>query len=475
MSTEKIIYSCHGAAREVTGSCHLLSYGDRRVLIDCGLFQGGHEQEQANFEPFGFDPASIDALLLTHAHLDHCGRIPKLIREGFRGRILATAATRDLARVVMLDAAGLQEEDARRAQRSGRRRDEAFSEPLYTLEDALHAMDYFVEPVAYDMDVSVIDGVLARFQDAGHILGSASILVTIEHGAQPLRILFSGDLGNPGRPILRSPVPAPDADYVVMETTYGDRPHRALPDSVDELYSAIQQTLARGGNVIIPTFALERAQEILYYLHRGIQGGQVPVHTPVFMDSPMAISATEIFRRHAECFDDGFRKELEQSDPFAMPNLHFSRDTAESMTINHIEGGAIILAGSGMCTGGRVLHHLKNNLWRQRSSVIFVGYAANGSLARRIVDGAKSVRIFHEEINVNAQIWTINGFSAHADQSALLDWLGMASRKRVLLVHGEYERGMRAMETCLEKRGIACQVPLAQEAVVLAESIAEPA
>ncbi|OOG50089.1 MBL fold metallo-hydrolase [Rhodanobacter sp. C01] len=473
MSTEKIIYSCHGAAREVTGSCHLLRCGDRHVLIDCGLFQGGREQERANFEPFGFDPASIDVLLLTHAHLDHCGRIPKLIREGFHGRILATAATRDLARVVMLDAAGLQEEDARRAQRSGRRRDEAYSEPLYTLDDALHAMDYFADPVAYDMDVPVIDGVRARFQDAGHILGSASILVTIEQGAQPLRILFSGDLGNPGRPILRNPVPAPEANYVVMETTYGDRPHRALPDSVDELYRAIQQTLARGGNVIIPTFALERAQEVLYYLHRGIQGGQVPAHTPVFMDSPMAISATEIFRRHAECFDDDFRKELEQSDPFAMPNLHFCRDTAESMAINHIESGAIILAGSGMCTGGRVLHHLKNNLWRQRSSVVFVGYAANGSLARRIVDGAKSVRIFHEEINVNAQIWTINGFSAHADQSALLDWLGNTSRKRVLLVHGEYERGMRAMETCLEKLGFACQIPQAQEAVVLAESITE--
>ena len=475
MSIEKIVYSCDGAAREVTGSCHLLSFGDRRVLIDCGLFQGGHEQERANFEPFGFDPASIEVLLLTHAHLDHCGRIPKLVREGFRGRILATAATRDLARIVMLDAAGLQEEDARRAQRSGRRRDEASSGPLYTLEDALHAMDYFADPVAYDTDVPVIDGVHARFQDAGHILGSASILVTMEQAAEPLRILFSGDLGNPGRPILRSPVPAPDADYVVMETTYGDRPHRALPDSVDELYRAVKQTLARGGNVIIPTFALERAQEILYYLHRGVLDGQLSAHTPVFMDSPMAISATEIFRRHPECFDDAFRKELGQDDPFAMPNLHFSRDTAESMAINSIEGGAIILAGSGMCTGGRVLHHLKHNLWRQHCSVIFVGYAANGSLARRIVDGARSVRIFHEDIHVNAQIWTINGFSAHADQAALLDWLGKASRKRVLLVHGEYGRGMQAMKACLEKLGIACQIPLAQEAVVLAEPIEEPA
>jgi metallo-beta-lactamase family protein len=467
MSNKNVVYRCHGAAREVTGSCHLLTVDDKRVLIDCGLFQGGREQEQANYEPFGFDPASIDVLLLTHAHLDHCGRIPKLVREGFQGRILATAATRDLARIVMLDAAGLQEEDARRAQRSGRRRGEASSEPLFTIDDALHAMDYFAEPVAYDTDVLVADGIHARFQDAGHILGSSSILVQMERGATPLRVLFSGDLGNPGRPILRDPVHAPDADYVVMETTYGDRPHRALPDSVDELYRAIQETLSRAGNVIIPTFALERAQEILYYLHRGIQDGQIPAHTPVFMDSPMAISATEIFRRHPECFGDAFRKELSQGDPFAMPNLHFSRDTAESMVINHIESGAIILAGSGMCTGGRVLHHLKHNLWRERCSVVFVGYAANGSLARRIVDGARSVRIYGDEVHVNAQIWTINGFSAHADQPALLDWLGTAERKSVLLVHGEYERGMQAMEACLGKWGIACRIPQSQESVAL--------
>ena len=405
-------------------------------------------------------------LLLTHAHLDHCGRIPKLVREGFRGRILATAATRDLARIVMLDAASLQEEDARRAKRS-RRRGEPSDNPLYTLDDALHAMDFFGEPAAYDTNIPIAEGIQARFQDAGHILGSASVLLNIEHDGKRSSILFSGDLGSPGRPILHGPEQAPDADYVVMETTYGDRPHRALPDSIDELYRAVKDTIARGGNVIIPTFALERAQEILYYLHAGMQKGVLSAHTPVFMDSPMSISATEIFRRHSECFAQAFRDELQHGDPFSMPNLHFCRDIADSMAINNIESGAIILAGSGMCTGGRVLHHLRHNLWRERSSVIFVGYAAAGSLARRIVDGAKSVRIYHEDVTVNAKIWTINGFSAHADQPGLLNWLGKARRKRVFLVHGEYESSMHAMELCLAQRSIACQIPLAGDAASL--------
>jgi metallo-beta-lactamase family protein len=465
--SSRIIYSCHGAAKQVTGSCHLITFNDRRVLIDCGMFQGGREQEQANYEPFGFDPASIDVLLLTHAHLDHCGRIPKLVHEGFRGQILTTAATRDLARVVMLDAAGLQEEDARRAQRSGRRRGEPAVVPLYTLDDALHALDYFAEPVRYDELVPVVPGIQARFQDAGHILGSASILLQVGDGHERRDIVFSGDLGNPGRPILRDPVPAPAADYVVLETTYGNRPHRSVPDSVEELYRAVKETVARHGNVVIPTFALERAQEVLYYLHRGILEGKIPAQISVFLDSPMAISATEIFRRHPECFDDKFREELNQEDPFATPRLHFSRETGESMAINQIESGAVILAGSGMCNGGRVRHHLKHNLWRERSSIVFVGYAAEGTLARRIVDGARSVQIYNEEIQVHAQVWTINGFSAHADQATLLGWLGTSPRRKVLLVHGEYQSGMSAMDECLKARGTACQMPGMHEPILL--------
>ncbi|MDE1893776.1 MAG: MBL fold metallo-hydrolase [Xanthomonadaceae bacterium] len=465
--TTRIVYSCHGAAKQVTGSCHLISCNDHNILVDCGMFQGSREQEQENHQPFGFDPAGIDVLLLTHAHLDHCGRIPKLVRDGFRGRILSTAATRDLARVVMLDAAGLQEEDARRAQRRGRRRDEPAFEPLYTIDDALHALDYFADPVAYGQPVAVVDGVTARFQDAGHILGSASIVLDIGSGGDRRTIVFSGDLGNPGRPILRDPVPAPAADYVVMETTYGNRPHRSLPDSVDELYRAVSETVARGGNVVIPTFALERAQEVLYHLHCGVRDGKVPAAIAVFLDSPMAISATEIFRRHPECFDQAFHDELRHGDPFSVANLHFSRESSESMMINNIDSGAVILAGSGMCNGGRVRHHLKHNLWREKSSIVFVGYAAQGTLARRIVDGADTVRIFNEEIRVRAQVWTINGFSAHADQTHLLGWLGGSPRRKVFLVHGEYDAGMQAMADRLTAQGTANQMPGMHESILL--------
>ncbi|MEO6798327.1 MAG: MBL fold metallo-hydrolase [Rhodanobacter sp.] len=459
-----IIYSCHGAAKQVTGSCHLITCNDRRVLIDCGMFQGSEEVERTNAGPFGFDPAGIDALLLTHAHLDHCGRIPLLVRHGFRGRIIATAATRELARIVMLDSAGIQQEDARRAQRNNRRGD-AIAPPLYTLDDALHALDFFAPDAGYDETLPVVEGITARFLDAGHILGSASILLELDDGAQRRSVLFSGDLGNPGRPILRDPTPAPAADHVVMESTYGDRPHRSVPDSVDEMYHAIRDTVERRGNVVIPSFALERTQEILYYLHRGIRSGAIPQHVRVFLDSPMAISATEIFRRHPECFDDRFRNELQHGDPFAMSGLHFTRETVESMAINNIDSGAIILAGSGMCNGGRVRHHLKHNLWRERCSVVFVGYAADGTLARRIVDGASSVRIFNEDIPVRAQIWTINGFSAHADQPSLLGWLGQAPRRKVFLVHGEYGRGMQALQEALEGRGVACQLPGLHESI----------
>jgi metallo-beta-lactamase family protein len=457
--SSKIEYSCHGAAREVTGSCHRIQFGGHQILVDCGLFQGRRDEEEANAEAFGFDPCRIDALLLTHAHLDHCGRIPRLVKQGFKGPIYATAATRELVRVVLMDAARLQEEDAARASRLRHRRGEAESKPLFTLEDVVRTLDQFAEAVPYNQPIQIVAGIHAEFIDAGHILGSACILLVLEDGDMTRRIVFSGDIGYSGRAILRDPTPAPAADYVVMETTYGDRNHRSLEKSVDEFYAAVSQTLARGGNVVIPTFALERAQEILYYLHRGTQDSRLPKDTSIFLDSPMAISATEIFRRHPEGLRETFAKELDHDDLFATPNLHFSRDTSESMAINRIEGGAIIIAGSGMCTGGRVRHHLKHNLWREKSSVIFVGYAAQGTLGRRIVDGAKRVRIFNEIIQVNADIHTINGFSAHADQDGLLNWLGELPRRSVFLVHGEQNRGMQAMAERLANRGLHVQLP----------------
>ncbi len=447
--------SFHGAARGVTGSCFLLEFRGRKILIDCGMYQGSRELEEENAEPFGFKPSQIDTLLLTHGHLDHCGRIPLLVKRGFRGEIVTTAATRELARLVMLDAAGIQEEDARRSERQARRHGGRPIKPLYTVEDALWAMDFFGRAVNYGGTVELGPGIRATFIDAGHILGSAHVVLELEDRGQRRTLVFSGDIGNRGRPIVNPWTPPPKADFVVMESTYGDRRHRSLPESVEELYQAIEDTLRRGGNVVIPSFALERAQEILYFLREGVLAGRLPGWMPVFLDSPMAITATEIFRRHPESVNETTRRLLEKGiDPFRPPNLHLTRETAQSMAINQIEGGAVIIAGSGMCTGGRVRHHLKHNLWREESSVVFVGFAAEGTLARQIIDGAREVDIFGERIQVRAKIWTINGFSAHADQAELLEWVGHTGHPRlVCLVHGEFGGGMAALADILRGRG----------------------
>jgi len=441
--------SFHGADQGVTGSCHLVECAGKRILVDCGMYQGGRELVEENAEPMGFDPASIDFLLLTHAHLDHCGRIPLLAKRGFGGEIITTPASVELARLVMLDAAGLQEEEARyqsrRSKRQNRNRDEDY-EPLYTTLDALNSLEYFGRKASYDRPLQLSPGIRATFLDAGHILGSASILLELQQDGRTHRLLFSGDLGYSGRAILRDPSPPPEVDTVVMESTYGDRLHKQLQPSIDELYAVINNTLARGGNIIIPTFALERAQEILYYLREGVQSGLIERYVNVFLDSPMAISATRIFERHRECFDaETLDLAQDGKDPFGLPGLHFTRETAESMAINRLDGGAVIMAGSGMCTGGRVRHHLKHNLWNRRNSIVFVGFAAQGTLARRIVDGAKRVSIFGEEINVNASIHTIGGFSAHADQAELLAWHAhTGTPKTTYLVHGE-PKSMQAL------------------------------
>lgn len=444
--------SFHGADQNVTGSCHLVECAGKKVLIDCGLYQGGHELAEENADPFGFEPADIDYLLLTHAHLDHCGRIPLLVKRGFHGEIITTAATVELARLVMLDSAGLQEEEARYQQRKARRHGNhhrGATEPLYTTPDALNSLEFIGRRATYDKPVQVAPGIRATFLDAGHILGSASILLELEEAGKAHRLLFSGDLGYSGRAILRDPATPPHVDTVVMETTYGDRLHKQLKPSIDELYEVVNETLRRGGNVIIPTFALERAQEILYYLREGVESGAIQHYANVFLDSPMAISATQIFERHPECYDaETLKISHDGNDPFDLPGLHFTRETAESIAINQIDGGAVIMAGSGMCTGGRVRHHLKHNLWHEKNSILFVGYAARGTLARRIIDGAKRVRIYGEEIPVRASIHTIGGFSAHADQAELVAWhQHTGNPETTYLVHGEPE----SMRTFAEK------------------------
>jgi metallo-beta-lactamase family protein len=454
--------SFHGADRDVTGSCHLIECAGRRVLIDCGLFQGSRELDTDNAAPFGFAADSIDYVLLTHAHLDHCGRLPLLTQRGFRGEIITTAATRELARLVMLDSAHLQEEDASARARKAARRGDTNVKPLYSTTDALHCLDYFGRTAAYGEPISLAPGLRATFLDAGHILGSASIFLELEEAGQQRSVLFSGDLGNPGHPLLRGPVTPPHADAVVMETTYGDRLHKSLDASVEELYAAILDTFNRGGNVIIPTFALERAQELLYFLRAGVEQSRLPASAQVYLDSPMAISATEIFRRHPESYDAKTAEMFRNGqDPFQLPGLHFTRESASSIAINNVRGGAIIMAGSGMATGGRISHHLKHNLWRPECSVVFVGYAADGTPARRIIDGARHVRILDEDIPVRARIYTINGFSAHADQAALLTWHKATQAGRTFLVHGE-EGSMQQFASKLS--GTRVEMPKLNEA-----------
>ncbi|MGW8247110.1 MAG: MBL fold metallo-hydrolase [Acidiferrobacterales bacterium] len=461
--------SFHGAAEGVTGSCFLVETNDLRILVDCGMFQGGHELEEENHEPFGFVPSEIDFVLLTHAHLDHCGRLPLLVAQGFEGEIITTSASREWARLVMLDAAYLNEEEAERRARWGKRHGNKVEPPLYTTADALNTLDCFGRTAKYDRPISLTEHVRATYVDAGHILGSASILLEIEEKDKTLRLMFSGDLGNSGRPVLRDPTPPPEVDYVVMETTYGDRDHPPLEESVENLYRIIEETFARGGNVFIPTFALERSQEVLYFLHEGIESGRLPGSLQVFLDSPMAISATEIFRRHPECFDHETADRLSHGWKLLdLPGLHFTRTPESSMAINNIVSGAVVLAGSGMCTGGRIRHHLKHNLWREQCSIIFVGFAAPHTLGRRIIEGAERVRIFGEEIQVRAQIHTLNGFSAHADHDRLLAWHRHTGKPRTtFLVHGDPERGMAGIRDALKKQGHHVVVPHMHQAVEL--------
>jgi metallo-beta-lactamase family protein len=420
-------------------------------LIDCGLYQGSREIAEENAGDFGFDPASIDFVLLTHAHLDHCGRLPLLTRRGFRGEIVATTATRELARLVMLDAAHLQEEAGSNSHRPRHGADDKSAEPLFTVSDTLKSLESFGRSAAYGQPADLAQGTRATFVDAGHILGSASILLELTEAGRSLRLLFSGDLGNAGHPLLLTPAPPPRADVVVIETTYGDRLHKPMDASVDELYTAISDTLGRGGNVIIPTFALERAQELLWMLNRGIEKSRLKPSIQVFLDSPMAISATEIFARHPECLQpEAARLFREGRNPLTMPGLHFTRERAESVALNNIRGGAIIMAGAGMATGGRVRHHLKHNVSREECSVIFVGFAAEGTLARQIIDRQNPVHILGDDIPVRARIHTINGFSAHADQAELLTWHGHTGAARTFLTHGE-EAAMQKFASRLGK------------------------
>jgi metallo-beta-lactamase family protein len=424
-----------GACGTVTGSMYLITTDKKRkILVDSGIFQG--EWEDLNHSSFPFDPYEIDYVILTHAHLDHIGRLPKLVKEGFEGKILGTPATLDLARIILMDAAKLQSEEFETQKKRNDRKGIETREPLYTLEDAIATMSYFKPISGYDKEIEILEGVTITWRDAGHILGSAFLEMTIDGH----KLVFSGDLGNRNKPIIRDPesIKMKDSELIVVESTYGSRLHKSIEESKEELLNALKETLPKG-NVVIPSFAIERAQDLLYYIREFKEEGLLSKDVKVFLDSPLAISATNIFRAHKECFDDEARELLKQKrDLFSFPNLFFTRSKEASMEINNIKSGAIIIAGSGMCTGGRIKHHLKHNLWREECAVIFVGYQAAGTLGRRIVDGEEEVEIYGETVKVNAKIYTINGFSAHADQQEILDWVSSVDKNtKVVVTHGE--------------------------------------
>ncbi len=439
----------------------MIEFRGHKLLLDAGMFQGDKEHELLNEEPFAFDPKEIEIVILTHAHLDHIGMLPRLVKEGFSGEIIATPATRDIAGIMLLDAAHIHEEEAHSSSKRYLRRGLKALEPLYTVEDALLAISLFGRKPRYGEEIEVVPGLSMVFRDAGHILGSAFVEMKGRENGREIRVTFSGDLGNLNKPIVRDPESPKlkDSDYLFVESTYGDRDHKSVEESVRELRDAINRTIKRGGNCIIPTFALERAQDLLYFLRELTEAGEIP-KLNVFLDSPLAISATRIFRAHPECFDDETRELLKRhKDPFTFPGVHFTRSVEASKAINNVKSGAVIMAGSGMCTGGRIKHHLKHNLWRDECSVIFVGYQAKGTLGRKIIDGAKEVEIYGELISVNAEIYTINGFSAHAGRSTLLDWASRFSPKtHIFTMHGE-EHAIESLKKGLEERGYSVYAP----------------
>ena len=441
-----------GAAREVTGFCHLLRVAGHQILVDCGLIQGSAADERRNAEPFPFDPRQINAVVLTHAHLDHSGRLPILTKAGFRGPIYAHPATRDLCRIMLRDAAYINEKEAEWSNKKRVRKGLPAVDPLYTSADAAAAVKR-IRPIEYGVDQEIVAGVRIRLNDAGHILGSSIVEAWLEEQSNRRKLVFTGDLGQYDAPILRDPQPVAEADLVIMESTYGDRLHRPWANTWQEIAAIAAETAGAAGNVLIPSFAVGRTQELLYLFKRHFDEWGLG-RWSIFLDSPLAIEATEIYAKHYDLYDpQAAAVHRSSGSPFDLPNLQFSRTAKQSMALNRIRSGAIIIAGSGMCTGGRIKHHLKHNIWRSNCHVIIVGFQARGTPGRALVDGARYIRLWGETIRVAAKIHTVGGLSAHADQAALLRWYDhMPSRPRVALVHGE----MKAMENlgrALPKRG----------------------
>jgi metallo-beta-lactamase family protein len=445
------IHFC-GAAESVTGSCHLVraegvAQGDARanILLDCGQFQGSASQEAQNFEPFPFDPHEVDFLILSHAHIDHCGRIPLLVKHGFSGRIYCTDATADLLGIMLRDGAHIHEKEAEWKTRKALRAGRAPVAPLYTLQDAEEALKHVI-PVPYGETVAPTDGMRFVLSDAGHIIGSAIVELWLDEAGVEKKIVFSGDLGQSDRPMLEDPTFISEADCVIMESTYGNRNHEHREDSNKRLADIFIETTGRGGTVVIPSFAVGRAQDLIYefndFYENNAYYAKKLSDVKMYIDSPMAIAATEVFKRNAKVFDEEYKEKVRSGDdPLDFINLRFSRTAEESKALNESDEPKVIIAASGMCEAGRIRHHLKHHLWRGRDAVVFVGYQAVGTLGRNILEGAKQVKLFGDEVAINAHIHNLEGFSAHADHDGLMAWVKgfESSPERFFLVHGELQ------------------------------------
>ncbi len=459
-----------GAAQNVTGSRHLLEANGTKVLIDCGMYQERQLRDR-NWEKFAVEPSEIDAVILTHGHLDHCGHLPKLVKEGFNGKIYCTEATADIAKIILLDSAKIQMEDAekkrKRHQKEGRVGPHPVK-PLYTIEDAESCFPLF-EPYPYREVIPLGNGIEATLYDAGHVLGSSIIRAKIRKNGEERIILFSGDIGRPDRPIVCDPTVFDTADYVLIESTYGNRVHQEELDSKEKIGKIVRETIERKGNVIVPSFALERSQELLYFINELRLENKIPFFK-IFLDSPMASRITKVFKKHPELYDKEMRKHVRLNhSPFEIEGLSMAGSSDESKAINYITEPIMIIAGSGMCTGGRIKHHLINNITDEKNTIMFVGYQAVGTLGRLIVDGASEVRILGERWHVNANIERVHGFSAHADRNELLAWLKnlKESPRKVFVIHGESESAISFGDYVRQQTGWDVEVPEYGDEVIM--------
>jgi metallo-beta-lactamase family protein len=450
-----------GAARTVTGSCFIIETDGRRFAIDCGMHQGNAEIEKRNWDVEIYKPETIECFLITHAHIDHSGLLPRLVHEGFRGPIYATRPTVDLLKILLLDSAHIQETEAQWKNRKRLRYGGENTRPLYTRKDA-EATFPLLKAIACDKIFEPLPGVKINFKDAGHILGASIIEIQTEENGRPVKLVFSGDIGRPAQLLMEDPSVVDSADFLFLESTYGNRNHKNEDDSLDELAEAIAYSYGNREKVIIPAFAVERTQEMMYSLYLLSKDGRLPPDMPVYLDSPLAIQATEIFRRHTAYLDEETRQLINKGeDPLRLSQMYFTPTTEESMAINDQSGPAIVISASGMANAGRIRHHLRHNLWREGSSIVFVGFQAQGTTGRKIVDGAKKVRLFGEDVAVKAKLFTINGFSAHAGQDQLLEWLSHFQRgdMQVFLVHGEFSAQQVLADMIRERFGFKVLIP----------------